>query len=133
MMSAAYRGCTRLSTHILCLLREGDAVASGAAAIRDRYVYAPAEGVFRTKARIGDAVRAGQEIAEIGPVALTVPLDGVLRGLTHDGAPVTLGTKVIEVDPRGRVSEVWGIAERPRQIAEGVLSAIRTWEQRPRR
>jgi xanthine dehydrogenase accessory factor len=100
---------------------------------RDRYVYARAEGVFRTKARIGDAVRAGQEVAEIGSVALTAPLDGVLRGLTHDGAPVTLGTKVIEVEPRGRVGEVWGIAERPRRIAEGVLSAIRTWQQRPRR
>jgi hypothetical protein len=26
---------------------------------RDRYVYAPLDGVFHTKARIGDAVRQG--------------------------------------------------------------------------
>jgi len=42
-----------------------------------------------------------------------------------------VGTKGIEVDPRGRVEEVHGIGERPRRIAEGVLSAIRAWERRP--
>jgi xanthine dehydrogenase accessory factor len=93
---------------------------------RDRYIYAPCEGIFRTKAHIGDAVRKGQEIAEIGSVILTAPLDGLLRGLTHDGVPVTARTKVIEVDPRNREAEVRGIAERPRRIAEGVLSALRT-------
>jgi len=92
---------------------------------RDRYVYAPLDGVFRTKARIGDAVRQGQEIAEIGSMALTAPLDGLLRGLTRDGVPVTVRTKVIEVDPRSREAEVRGIAERPRRIADGVLSAVR--------
>ncbi len=100
---------------------------------RDRYVYAPFDGVFRTKARIGDAVRQGEEIAEIGTAVLRAPLDGVLRGLTHDDVPISVGTKVVEVDPRGRVDEVRGIGERPRRIAEGVLSAIRSWERRPAR
>jgi len=36
MMPAAYRGCPRLSTHILCLLRGGGAVAPGAGAIGGR-------------------------------------------------------------------------------------------------
>jgi xanthine dehydrogenase accessory factor len=99
---------------------------------RDRYVYAPAEGVFRTGARIGDAVCLGEEVARVGDAALLAPLDGVLRGLTHDDVPVAAGTKVAEVDPRGRVDEVRGIGERPRRIAEGVLSAIRAWERRPR-
>ena len=98
---------------------------------RDRYVYAPVDGVFRTKARIGDAVRQGERVAEIGTAVLRAPLDGVLRGLTHDDVPVSLGMKVVEVDPRGRIEEVRGIGERPRRIAEGVLSAIRSWERRP--
>ena len=85
-------------------------------------MYAPFDGVFRTKARIGDAVWKGQEIAEIGSMALTAPLAGLLRGLTRDSVPVTVATKVIEVDPRGREAEVRGIAERPRRIADGVLS-----------
>jgi xanthine dehydrogenase accessory factor len=93
---------------------------------RDRYVYALVDGVFRTKAQIGDAVRQGQPVAEIGSMTLAAPLDGLLRGLMHDGVPVTVRTKVIEVDPRSRSAEVRGIAERPRWIAEGVLAAIRT-------
>ena len=99
---------------------------------RDRYVYAEAEGIFGTAARIGDIVRRGQVIAEIGGiVGVPAPLDGVLRGLTHDGALVTVGTKVVEVDPRGPDGQVRGIAERPRRIAEGVLSAIRDWTPQP--
>jgi xanthine dehydrogenase accessory factor len=98
---------------------------------RDRYVYAPWDGIFRTKARLGDAVRRGQDIAEIGLVALAAPLDGVLRGLTRDGVPVTAQTKVIEVDPRGPAAEVRGIGERPRRIADGVLAAVRGRRGRP--
>jgi xanthine dehydrogenase accessory factor len=97
---------------------------------RDRYVYPPFDGVFRTKFRIGDPVHQGQEIAAIDFSALTAPLDGVLRGLTRDNVPVAFGTKVIEVDPRGQNAEVLGIGHRPRHIAEGVLSAIREWDAR---
>ncbi len=91
---------------------------------RDRYVYARIDGVFRTTFRIGDAVRQGQEVAHINSTALGAPLDGVLRGLTRDTVPVTVRTKVIEIDPRGRVGGVRDIAERPRRIADGVLTAI---------
>jgi len=97
---------------------------------RDRYVYAPIEGLFRTRSRIGDRVRQGQEVARIDSMPLTAPLDGVLRGLTRDAVPVTVRTKVVEVDPRGRVGEVRGIVERPRRIADGVLSAIREWQDK---
>jgi xanthine dehydrogenase accessory factor len=92
---------------------------------RDRYVYAPTDGIFSTKANIGDRVAAGELVAQIGTTFLHAPLTGALRGLTHDGVPVTTGTKVIEVDPRSRVAEVRGVAERPRRIAEGVLAALR--------
>jgi xanthine dehydrogenase accessory factor len=95
---------------------------------RDRYVYAPVAGIFRTKARVGDAVREGQEIAELSGTVLRAPLDGTLRGVTRDGVPVSVRTKVIEVDPRGIAAEVRTIGERPRRIADGVLDAIRAWE-----
>ena len=92
---------------------------------RERYVYAPCAGVFRTRLQIGDTVTVGQPVATIDATVLRAPLAGVLRGLTHDGVPVTERTKVIEVDPRGREAEVAGIGERPRRIADGVLAAIR--------
>ena len=47
---------------------------------RDRYVYAPFQGVFHTKFRIGDLVREGEGIAEVDGSILSAPLDGLLRG-----------------------------------------------------
>ena len=97
---------------------------------RDRFVYAPVAGIFQTRQRIGDAVRSGDVVAHIGAVALHAPLDGVLRGLTHDGVPVADGTKVIEVDPRGSAAMVRGMGERPERIARGVVQAVQTWAER---
>ena len=91
---------------------------------RDRFVYAPAAGVLRTAASIAQPVRAGEVVATIGKHELLAPLDGILRGLTHDGIVVQEGAKVVEVDPRADVSKVIGIGERPRRIGEGVLAAI---------
>lgn len=91
---------------------------------RERYVYAPFDGIFQTRAHIGDVVSVDQDIAMIGFTALAAPVAGILRGLTHDGVPVTARTKVIEIDPRGAAAEIIGISERPRRIAEGVAAAI---------
>ncbi len=93
---------------------------------RDRFVYAPVAGIFRTTYRIGDLVRAEDVVAYIDVVALHAPLDGILRGLTHDGVPVLEGAKVIEVDPRGPAAVVTGIGERPDRIANGVLRAVQS-------
>ena len=94
---------------------------------RERYVYAPSAGIFRAEVQIGDAVVAGQAIATIDGTVLTAPVSGLLRGLTHDGVPVTERTKVIEVDPRPH-ADVRGIGERPRRIADGVVAAIHAFE-----
>jgi xanthine dehydrogenase accessory factor len=91
---------------------------------RDRFVYAPVAGVLRTQAQIAQRVRAGEAVAAIGDEPLRAPLDGILRGLVHDGVPVEAGAKVLEVDPRGDVSKVTGIGVRPARIAAGVRAAI---------
>jgi xanthine dehydrogenase accessory factor len=91
---------------------------------RDRFVYAPVAGVLRTSAAIAQRVRAGEVVATIGDLPLAAPLDGILRGLTHDGVVVAAGIKVVEVDPRGDPAKVLGLGVRPRRIAEGVLRAI---------
>jgi xanthine dehydrogenase accessory factor len=96
---------------------------------RDRYVYAPAAGVFRTGLQVGDIVSAGQEVASVDDIPLHAPIDGILRGLTRDNVPVARKTKVIEVDPRGAQAQISGIAERPERIAEGVMQAIKMWEE----
>jgi len=95
---------------------------------RDRYVYSPAAGIFHTSLQIGDSVAQGEEVAHVDSILLLAPITGVLRGLTHDGVPVTPKTKVIEVDPRTQHAQVSGIGERPARIAEGVFKAIQNWE-----
>jgi xanthine dehydrogenase accessory factor len=95
---------------------------------RDRYVYSPAAGMFYTALQVGDMVSAGQEVARVDEIPLYAPINGILRGLTHDGVPIARKSKVIEVDPRGTQAQISGIAERPRRIARGVLEAIKTWE-----
>lgn len=91
---------------------------------RDRFVYAPVGGVLRTDKAIGQHVAAGETVATIGDEPLRAPLEGILRGLVHDGVTVGEDAKVIEVDPRGDLTKVYGIGPRPRRIAEGVLEAI---------
>ena len=90
---------------------------------RDRFIYAPAAGSFRTVLDIGDRVHAGQVVGSIDDVVVTAPLAGWLRGLAHDGAHVREGGKIVEVDvgnrPAGRA-----LGERPRRIAAGVLIAL---------
>lgn len=95
---------------------------------RDRYVYTPSAGVFHTLLQIGDHVSQGQEVARVDSIPLHAPIPGILRGLTHDGVPVTSKTKVIEIDPRTHDTQISGIGERPARIAEGVVTAIQTWE-----
>jgi xanthine dehydrogenase accessory factor len=92
---------------------------------RDRYVYAPVAGLFRTGLQIGAVVAAGQEVARIGESKLCAPISGMLRGLTHDSVPVKERTKVMEVDPRGAEAQITGIAKRPGKIAAGVLEALK--------
>ena len=91
---------------------------------RARFVYAPDGGRFRTGARIGDRVEENAVVATINEIALRAPIGGVLRGLTRSGVEVACRTKVIEVDPRGDPAAAFGLGERPRRIAEGVLKAL---------
>lgn len=91
---------------------------------RERFVYAPAAGVLRTALQIGDSILSGDELARIDGSPVRAPLTGILRGLTHDGAWVALGAKIVEVDARGDPSSAFGVGERPLKIAEGVAAVI---------
>jgi xanthine dehydrogenase accessory factor len=91
---------------------------------RERYVYAPSDGRFETDFGIGAKVSRGETVACIGAALIRAPLDGCLRGITHAGAAVKAGTKVVEVDPRGDPAKAFGIAERPGKIALAVLAAV---------
>ncbi|WP_237216145.1 xanthine dehydrogenase [Falsiroseomonas oryziterrae] len=93
---------------------------------RERVAYAPAAGILRTARRIGDVVAGGEPVATVAGETLCAPIAGALRGLVRDGVMVTAGAKVLEVDPRGDPALCFGVAERPRRIAQAVLGVLRT-------
>jgi xanthine dehydrogenase accessory factor len=96
---------------------------------RERYVYSPAAGVFRTGHAIGQRVVEGETVARIEALPIPAPKTGILRGLVRDGVMIPQGAKVVEVVPAG--AKVFGIGERPAAIAAGVLAAICLRELQP--
>lgn len=111
------------------LIREGSALAfageprSLGGYGRERFIYASKAGVFRTSLQIGAQARAGEIVGFLEEIELRAPLSGRLRGLAQSGARIEVRDKIVEIDPR-RDAAVHGLGERPRKIAEGVLSAL---------
>ncbi len=91
---------------------------------RERFFYAPSPGSFRTSRKLGEFVRKGAQLGILDDTAVCAPLDGVLRGLSHNHADVQVGAKIIEIDPRGDAPQPFGIGDRPRAIAEGAFQAL---------
>ncbi len=101
----------------------------------ERVLRAPAAGVLMGRARIGDAVKTGDVVAEVDGQPLIATFDGVLRGLVHDGLTVTAGMKVGDLDPRGVRENCFTISDKARSIGGGVLEAVLTgmplWRPEP--
>jgi selenium-dependent molybdenum hydroxylase system protein, YqeB family len=103
----------------------------------ERVVHAPAAGLIETLCEIGDAVRAGQQIAAIRDAEtgtrtiVESPLDGTLRGLIRPGLSVPAGLKIADVDPRGVRAHCYSVSDKARAIAGGVLEAILALGGRP--
>jgi xanthine dehydrogenase accessory factor len=89
-----------------------------------RVLRAPQAGVLQEGLEIGALVQAGQTIATVEGVPITAEFNGVLRGLVHDGLPVTAGMKVGDLDPRGIREHCFTISDKARAVGGGVLEAI---------
>jgi xanthine dehydrogenase accessory factor len=89
-----------------------------------RVLRAPQEGVFRAERAIGDLVQAGDVVARVDDAPVRSQLDGVVRGLLHDGLPTHSGMKVGDVDPRGIASHCFTISDKALAIGGGVVEAI---------
>jgi xanthine dehydrogenase accessory factor len=89
-----------------------------------RVLRAPAPGTFQAMHNIGDLVQAGDQVAVVDGVPVRSQLDGVVRGLLHDGICVSTGLKVGDVDPRGVVAHCFSISDKALAIGGGVVEAI---------
>lgn len=90
----------------------------------ERVVRSPAEGIFRPVRTFGDIVKAGDIIAYAGDVPVRSEIDGMVRGMLHEGLPVTEGFKVADIDPRGEGVDYTHVSDKARCIAGGVLEAV---------
>lgn len=89
-----------------------------------RVLRAPKDGLFRGVRAIGDRVQAGEVVAYVDDAPVVSRLDGVLRGLLHDGLPVHAGMKVGDVDPRAVVAHCFTISDKSLAVGGGALEAI---------
>lgn len=90
----------------------------------ERVLRAPADGIFRTEAQIGDHVKEGDIVGYVGDQPMRSTISGVLRGLIADGTPVCQGLKSGDVDPRNDASYCTTSSDKALAIGGGVLEAI---------
>jgi xanthine dehydrogenase accessory factor len=90
----------------------------------ERLLHVEASGIFNTHNTIGDTVKKGDVVAECTGVPIKAQIDGVLRGILHDGIFVEAGTKCGDIDPRCDVSACFTVSDKALSVAGGVLEAI---------
>lgn len=91
---------------------------------KERVLRAPADGVLKTHAEIGDILEPGEEIARVDSQIVKAPFRGVLRGLLHPGLQVRAGLKIGDLDPRADPRYCTLVSDKSLAIGGGVLEAI---------
>jgi xanthine dehydrogenase accessory factor len=107
---------------------EADTGIPGVVAERqqDRVLRSPVDGIFRTKALIGERIHQGQLVAVVENQKIIAPFDGILRGLLHDQLMIRRGIKVGDIDPRNDFRYATKVSEKSLAIGGGVLEALLT-------
>lgn len=96
----------------------------------ERVLRAPAAGSVRAIKEIGDTLRRGEPVVEVGGSVLHAPFDGMLRGLIQDNLWVEAGEKIGDVDPRNDRRLCALVSDKALAIGGGVLEAILVWQFR---
>ncbi|MGH2592066.1 MAG: selenium-dependent molybdenum cofactor biosynthesis protein YqeB, partial [Anaerolineae bacterium] len=77
-----------------------------------RALRAPGDGAFQASKKIGERVTKGEVIGRVGAWPVVSDIDGVLRGVLHDGLAVLAGMKVADVDPRRVVEHCFTVSDK---------------------
>ena len=75
-------------------------------------------------AKIGDFVKKGDIVAYVDDREITALIDGIVRGMLHDGIIVTDKMKCGDIDPRAEQSHCFSISDKSRAIGGGALEAV---------
>lgn len=92
-----------------------------------RVLRAPKDGQIECVRKIGDSVVVGDLVARVDDADVIAQLDGVLRGLAHDGLAVRRAVKIGDVDPRARREHCFTISDKSLAVGGGLLEAILSW------
>ncbi len=100
---------------------------------KDRYLYAPRAGIFRTPLDLGARVEANQVVGHVEGEHVTAKVGGIVRGIVKDELFVQAGSKLVDIDPRGDPTYLSELSQKAWIIAEGVLTAIRQYSGEARK
>ena len=95
-------------------------------ATSQEFLYAEGRGLWRTAVDLGSRVFRGFVVGHVGGAAYSASLDGILVGVARDGAEVTEGDILAEVDPRTRHATWTRMAPAGRAMAKAVMRAIQS-------
>jgi len=89
-----------------------------------RVLRAPSAGLFSARREIGDSVKQGEVVGDVGGREVKAEIDGVVRGLIMPGIQARKGLKLGDIDPRGDATYCTTISDKARTIGGAVLEAI---------
>jgi xanthine dehydrogenase accessory factor len=93
---------------------------------RQRVLRSPSEGTFEARCSITDTVNKDQVLGRVGSTEVTATIDGVVRGLIHDGLDVVSSQKIGDIDPRGNPERCYQMSGKANAIGLGALDALGT-------
>lgn len=91
---------------------------------RERFVYAPAAGLFRSALEIGAPVQPGEVAGTLDGVPVLAPVAGAIMAIVHDNVPVKAGVRLLIVDPRGPEAIARGVGERQARLASLLVPGL---------
>lgn len=94
---------------------------------RERVVYSPCAGEFRSDREIAQLIKAGEIFGYVGAMPLQANIGGCIRGLLRPHTYVQAGVKVGDIDPRQDAAYCYTISDKALAIGGGVLEAILTF------
>ena len=90
----------------------------------ERVIHSPCSGTFHAVRKIGDIVAKGDVIAKVGDMPVPASINGMIRGLLHDGLDVPEHFKIADIDPRGSRADYLTCSDKARALGGAILEAV---------
>lgn len=90
----------------------------------ERVIRAPRAGEWETETELGAMVEADEIVGYVDEEPVRTEIEGLVRGLVHDGVDVKEGAKLGDVDPRGESVDHTKISDKALGLGGGVLEAV---------